>query len=121
MSRLRIGAYGGTFDPIHNGHAEIACAGTRNFRLDRLLIIPAHRPPHKSRSAISDAYHRFTMSVLATLDEPRAIVSMIELEEPARPYSFQTVERLRQVYGAQARLFFIIGADSFEEINTWRE
>ena len=121
MNQPRIGAYGGTFDPIHNGHTEVARAVARNFKLDRLLIIPAHRPPHKNRSAISDAYHRYAMTVLATLEEPRVIVSMMEMEEPARPYSFQTVERLREIYGAQAQLFFVIGADSFEEINTWRE
>ena len=72
MNERRIGAYGGTFDPIHNGHIEVARAVVRNFGLDRLLMIPAHRPPTKTRDSISDAYHRYTMAVLATLDEPRA-------------------------------------------------
>jgi nicotinate-nucleotide adenylyltransferase len=121
MGERRIAAYGGTFDPVHNGHIDIARAVVRNFGLDQLLIIPAHRPPHKGSRAIADAYHRFTMAVLASLDEPRVLVSTIELEEPDRPYTFDTVERLRSMFGEATRLFFVVGADSFEEINTWRE
>ena len=121
MNERRIGAYGGTFDPLHNGHLEVARAVARNFALDELLIIPAHRPPHKNARSISDAYHRYAMAVLATLDEPRMKVSTMEIEAPERPYTFETVERLRDIYGSQTSLFFLMGADSFEELNTWRE
>jgi len=61
------------------------------------------------------------MAMLATLDEPRVLVSTIELEAPDRPYTFETIERLRSQFGAESKLFFVMGADSFEEINTWRE
>ncbi len=121
MGERRVAAFGGTFDPIHNGHLEIARAIVRNFGLDQLLIVPAHRPPHKNARAISDAYHRYAMAVLATLDEPRVSVSTIELEAPDRPYTYETVERLGTSFGTKTRLFFVMGADSFEEINTWRE
>ncbi len=121
MNERRIGAYGGTFDPLHNGHLEVSRAVVRNFALDELLIIPAHRPPHKNARSISDAYHRYAMAVLATLDEPRMKVSTMEIEAPERPYTFETIERLRDVYGSQTSLFFVMGADSFEELNTWRE
>jgi len=121
MNERRIGAYGGTFDPLHNGHLEVARAVARNFALDELLIIPAHRPPHKNARSISDAYHRYAMAVLATLDEPRMKVSTMEIEAPERPYTFETIERLRDIYGSQTSLFFLMGADSFEELNTWRE
>lgn len=121
MGERRIAAYGGTFDPVHNGHIDVVRAIVRNFGLDQLLIIPAHRPPHKGSRAIAGDYHRFTMAVLASLDEPRVLVSTIELEAPDRPYTFETVERLRNAFGTQTRLFFVMGADSFEEINTWRE
>ena len=121
MGERRIAAYGGTFDPVHNGHVEVVRAIVRNFGLDQLLIIPAHRPPHKGLRAIAGDYHRFTMAVLASLDEPRVLVSTIELEAPDRPYTFETVERLRSEFGKEATLFFVMGADSFEEINTWRE
>ncbi len=121
MGGRRIAAYGGTFDPVHNGHVEIVRAIVRIFGLDQLLIVPAHRPPHKGSRGIADAYHRFTMAVLATIDEPRVLVSMIELEAPDRPYTFETVERLRNAFGSESKLFFVMGADSFEEITTWRE
>jgi nicotinate-nucleotide adenylyltransferase len=121
MSERRIGVYGGTFDPLHNGHLEVARAVVRYFDLDELLIVPAHRPPHKHSRPISDAYHRYTMAVLATLDEAQLKVSTVELEAPDRPYTFETMQRLREAFGPQAVLFFVMGADSFEEINLWRE
>ena len=121
MDERRVAAYGGTFDPVHNGHLEVMRAIVRNFGLDQLLIIPAHRPPHKGSRAIADGYHRFAMAVVATLDEARVVVSTIELEAPDRPYTFETVERLRGSFGMGTKLFFVMGADSFEEINTWRE
>jgi len=127
MGERRIAAFGGTFDPVHNGHVEIARAVVHNFGLDQLLIVPAHRPPHKDPRGITDAYHRYAMAALATLDEPRVTVSTIELESPERPYTFETIERLHSILGAGAggghgpRLFFVMGADSFQEINTWRE
>jgi nicotinate-nucleotide adenylyltransferase len=121
MGERRIAAYGGTFDPLHNGHLEIVRAIVRDFGLDQLLIIPAHRPPHKGSRTIAGDYHRFAMAVLASVNEPRVFVSTLELEAPDRPYTFETVERLRIDLGTETRLFFVIGADSFEEINTWRE
>jgi len=121
MSERRIAAYGGTFDPIHNGHIEVARTIVRDFGLDQLLIIPAHKPPHKGTRAIEADVHRFTMAVLASLDQPGVLVSTIELDEPGRPYTFETIERLRTECGTGVSLFFVMGADSFEEINTWRE
>ena len=121
MNQHRVAAFGGTFDPIHNGHVEIARAVVNEFHLDRLLLIPAHRPPHKRSLGISDAYHRYAMSVLATLDQPKTLVSTIELESPDRPYTFETIERLKGKLEPETKLFFVVGADSFEEINTWRE
>lgn len=121
MGQRRIAAYGGTFDPIHNGHIEIARAVVQHFDVEQLLFIPASRPPHKGSRAIACAYHRFAMAILATVDEPRVLVSTIELEAPDRPYTFETIERLRSQFGVETRLFFVMGADSFEEINTWRE
>ncbi|HWP41886.1 MAG TPA: nicotinate-nucleotide adenylyltransferase [Blastocatellia bacterium] len=121
VSYRSLGAYGGTFDPIHNGHLEVARAIAKNFELDRLLIIPAHSPPHKEPASVSDPYHRYAMAALATQHEPRIMVSTIELVAPDRPYTIETVDRLKQLYGPATRQFLIIGADSFAEIDTWRE
>jgi nicotinate-nucleotide adenylyltransferase len=121
MNERRIGAYGGTFDPFHNAHLEVARAVVRSFELDQLLLIPASVPPHKQSRSISDAYHRYAMAVLASLDEPRIKVSAMEILAPDKPYTFETIERLRGVYGSRADLYFVIGADSFEELAAWRE
>ncbi|MFL6216609.1 MAG: nicotinate-nucleotide adenylyltransferase [Blastocatellia bacterium] len=121
MSERRIGVYGGTFDPIHCGHLDVARAVVGYFELDELLIVPAHRPPHKTTQAISDAYHRYAMAALVTLDEARLKVSTVELEAPSRPYTFETMQRLRETFGPETQMFFVMGADSFEEINLWRE
>jgi nicotinate-nucleotide adenylyltransferase len=92
-----------------------------NFKLDRLLIIPAARPPHKLEQSVSEAYHRYAMAALATLDIPDCLVSAIEIEAPDKPYTFQTLDRLKVIYGPQSELFFVMGSDSFEELHTWRQ
>lgn len=121
MSEKRIGVYGGTFDPIHCGHIEIARAVVRWLGLDELLIIPAYRPPHKTLNPISEAHHRYAMAALALRNEPRIQVSKMEIESPERPYTIQTMERLKAEFGEPIKLFFVMGADSFAEITTWRE
>jgi len=94
---------------------------TRRFGLDRLLIIPAHRPPHKDPRSVSNSHHRYAMAVLAVLEDEHATISAIELESPDRPYTFETVERLRASLDPDDAFFFIMGADSFEELMNWRE
>lgn len=118
--RRRIGVYGGTFDPIHNGHFKVAEAVLNAFALDRMLFIPAFTPPHKRKRNISSPFHRLAMLALATADSPRMFVSTIELESPSRPYTIETLGRL-QTELQPVRLFFVMGADSFKDITTWRE
>ena len=117
----RIGAYGGTFDPIHNGHLEIARLVRTWFELDRMLLIPAYVPPHKDAGSVTSAYHRYAMSVLATVEDDAITVSTIEVEAPHLPYTYETVERLRIEHGPDARLYFVMGADSFGDLRTWKE
>ena len=99
----------------------MAREAARRFELDELLMIPAHSPPHKDAGSVSNTYHRYAMAAIAMLEDERARVSTIEIEAPDRPYTFETVERLRASFGPGDRLFFIIGADSFEELMSWRE
>jgi nicotinate-nucleotide adenylyltransferase len=116
----RIGVYGGTFDPPHNGHWRVAQNVLEKFALDRMLFVPAFVPPHKRGHAISAAHHRYAMLALATADEARMFVAGIEIEAPSRPYTVETLDRLcREEPGAQ--LFFLMGADSFAEVTMWRE
>lgn len=119
MALQRAAIYGGTFDPVHKGHVAVARRVLQLFELDEVLFVPACVPPHKS--AISSAVHRFAMLALATAEDASLRISTVELDEPARPYAVDTVERLQLEMAAKRRLFFIIGADSWSEITTWHD
>lgn len=121
MGAKRAAIYGGTFDPLHNGHLRVARRVQKLFGLDELFFVPACVPPHKREAGITSAFHRFAMLVLATqLDEPLR-VSTVELDNPERPYAVETVARMQEELGTDYRLFFVMGADSWSEITTWRE
>jgi nicotinate-nucleotide adenylyltransferase len=117
----RIGLYGGTFDPVHNGHVAVAKGLLNLFALDHVLFIPAHVAPHKREARVTPALQRYAMLVLATQDEPQLSVSTIELDAPERPYTVDTLSRMQALVEQEAQLFFIMGADSWMEITTWRE
>ena len=117
----RAAIYGGTFDPVHNGHLKVARRVQKLFGLDVLFFVPACVPPHKRGAGISPAFHRFAMLALATQNDERLRVSTIELDQPDRPYAVETVARMRERLGSDYDLFFIMGADSWSEITTWRE
>src|SRR6185436_5846615 len=116
MGLRRVGIYGGTFDPVHNGHLEVARRVLQLFELDEIVFVPACVPPHKRTLKLTSAFHRFAMLSLATAADQRLLVSTIELDAPDRPYAVDTVARLQD---ETHRLFFIIGADSWSEITTW--
>jgi nicotinate-nucleotide adenylyltransferase len=120
-SRPRLGVFGGTFDPIHVGHIAVADALSTRFRFDRLLFVPAFVPPHKIGREIESPYHRFAMVALAVAQRADWLVSEIEVEAPSRPFSVDTVARLNGAFPESAPLYFVIGADSFEDLPLWRE
>jgi len=121
MGAKRAAIYGGTFDPLHNGHLRVARQVQKLFGLDELFFVPACVPPHKRGAGISSAFHRFAMLALATEQDGPLRVSTIELDSPERPYAVETVARMQEELGADYRLFFVMGADSWSEITTWRE
>ena len=114
----RVAIYGGTFDPVHNGHLEVARQVLKLFELDEVMFVPACVPPHKRNANITSAFHRFAMLALATEADQRLLVSTVELDAPERPYAVETVARMKK---EGERLFFLIGADSWAEITTWHE
>jgi len=122
--RLRIGIFGGTFDPVHNGHLAVARAARRRFRLDLVYFIPCGRPPHKDRPGLSSFLHRFVMVALACAGEPAFIPSLLEagpdLQGKQRSYSIDTVRRLRRL-APRAELHFILGADAFIYLSKWKD
>lgn len=117
----RIALYGGTFDPVHVGHLAVARNIASLFALDEVLFIPAHVAPHKRDRSISPPLQRYAMLALATQDEPRFRISTVELDAPERPFTVDTLARFSQTSGERARLFFVMGADSWLEITTWRD
>lgn len=123
-ANLRIGLFGGTFDPIHNGHVAVARAARRRFRLDLIYFIPCGRPPHKDRPGLSPFLHRYAMVALACAGERGFRPSLLEagpdLSGRRRCYSIETVRRLRRSVGRRARLYFLLGADAFLYLPTWK-
>ncbi len=116
----RIAFYGGSFDPIHNGHLAIARNLLKLFELDEFVFIPAFHAPHKRERQPTSAFHRFAMLSLATQTDAKITVSTIEVEMPEKPYSIETLSKLKSQL-VEDKLFFVIGADSWEEITTWRD
>lgn len=122
MERLkRIALYGGSFDPVHAGHITVARNLLKLFALDSVLFIPAHVAPHKRETRVAPALQRYAMLVLATQGEAQLKVSSVEIDTPGKPYTVDTLSRLQTELGCEAQLFFIMGADSWMEITTWRE
>ncbi len=114
---MRLALYGGAFDPVHNAHIRIAKEALRQCGLDQLLFVPAANPPHKRMDA---AYEdRYRMVELAVQNEPGLQASRLE-EGTAQSFSIDTIEKLKKTLRPEDRLFFLIGADAFADIRTWK-
>ena len=120
-AQRRIALYGGTFDPVHAGHLEVARRVSQLFEIEKVIFIPAQMAPHKIGRPVTEPIHRYAMLALATQEDPRLLISTFELEAPDRGYTVDTVEHFQQVLGDSTELFFMMGADSWSEITTWRE
>lgn len=120
MTDVKIAFYGGSFDPPHLGHLAIAQALIGQFELDEFVFIPAFHAPHKKRRQPTPAYDRYAMLCLATQNDANISVSRIEIEAPERPYSVETLGRLVDML-PRVHIYFVMGADSWNEITTWRE
>jgi nicotinate-nucleotide adenylyltransferase len=116
----KVAFYGGSFDPLHNGHLRIARKLTELFELDEFVFIPAFHAPHKKDKKPTSAFHRYTMLCLATTDETKIKVSKMELDLPEKPYSIETLTKLKTDF-PENKIFFVMGADSWQEVTTWRE
>lgn len=117
----RVGIMGGTFDPIHFGHLVTAEAARWEFSLQKVIFVPAGRPPHKKAYTVSDLECRYQMAVLATASNPYFEVSRIEIDRQGYSYTIDTIEAFRRHYGPETQLYFITGADAILEILTWKD
>jgi nicotinate-nucleotide adenylyltransferase len=114
---VRIALFGGAFDPIHNAHVRIAREALRQCALDKVLLVPAANPPHKRLLASYE--DRFRMVELAVQNEPGMVASRLEAGA-AQSFSINTIEKIKAELSAEDRLFFLIGADAFADIRTWK-
>jgi nicotinate-nucleotide adenylyltransferase len=116
----RIGIVGGTFDPIHWGHIDVADAAESALKLSRMFLITSNIPPHRPQPMAS-AFHRFAMVSLAVLDRETWRAADIELREQAPSYTSRTLGHFHDRGYRPSELFFVIGADAFVDVGSWRD
>jgi nicotinate-nucleotide adenylyltransferase len=124
---MNICLFGGTFDPVHNGHTAIARAAADHFNLGKVLFAPSDVPPHKQSKNLTPYWHRYAMVALALRDaaDKRFIPSAVELEmnqekgKHSSSYTIETLERLAKGLRKSDRLFFLIGIDAFMDVAKW--
>lgn len=117
---LRLGVFGGTFDPIHCAHLAMARAAAAHARLDRVLFVVSGRPPHKTEGPCASAEERFDMVRAALADEPRFEAVRIEIDRPGPSYTVDTLAALEHQFPG-AELFLILGMDSLADLSKWRD
>jgi nicotinate-nucleotide adenylyltransferase len=117
----RIGVLGGTLDPIHFGHFDAAEAARTALQLDAVHLVPSHDPPHRPASPRASAFHRFALVSLAIQDRPAYRVSDMELTRSGHSYTADSLRAIHAEGWTPLQIFFILGADAFAEISTWRE
>ena len=120
MTPRRIGLLGGTFDPIHAGHLDLAAVAERALHLTQLVVIPANVPPHRPKP-LTSGFHRFAMVALAVAGRRGWRASDLELRHEAPSYTATTLRRFHERGYQPNELFFLIGADAFRDISTWRD
>lgn len=118
---MKFGILGGTFDPPHNGHLQIAEAAQRALQLDHVVFMPAKQPPHKLDDPISPLETRVALLQCALQDHPQFVISMLEAERPGPSYTVDTLRELRAELPSDAELYFIMGMDSLVNLPTWHQ
>ena len=115
-----IGLFGGTFDPVHNGHLHIARAFADETGLDTVVFLPAGDPYHKPQTTQTSAAHRLAMTELAAAEDARFAVSDCDIVRGGATYTFDTVQIFRQQFPA-SRLWWLLGSDSLMKLHTWKK
>jgi nicotinate-nucleotide adenylyltransferase len=118
---MKIGLFGGTFDPIHWGHLRSAEEVSETFGLDRVFFVPASIPPHKRGQTTTAVKDRLKMVRLAVAKNRRFAVSTVEISRPGISYSIDTIRHFGRKLRKGDALYFIIGLDAFREIGTWKD
>lgn len=116
----KIGIFGGTFDPVHLGHINLAIDAKREAGLDKVIFIPAKLQPFKLDKRIASGKDRLAMLKEAVDDIEGLEVSSYELDSEGISYTYLTIRAMRERLGPEAKLYFILGTDSFLKIETWK-
>lgn len=119
-AKRRVGVMGGTFDPVHHGHLVAASEVSNTFGLDEVIFVPTGIQPFKVDREVTEAEHRYLMTVVATASNPRFTVSRAEIDRPGTTYTIDTLRRLHDEL-PDDELYFITGADVLPEILTWKD
>lgn len=114
---MKIGVFGGAFNPVHNGHLMLAETFFKSLSLDRLIFVPTYKPPHKTDKLFASAEDRVNMLKLAIDDKPYEI-SLIEFEREEKSYTYDTLCRLKEIYPG-SEFYLIIGSDQFLTFDKW--
>lgn len=117
---MKLGVFGGTFNPPHNGHLIVLTTVREELGLDRVLLVPCAIPPHKPHESVPDGKDRLAMLSLAIQEDEGLAASAIELKRGGVSYTVDTLEELRHIH-PEASLFLIIGMDNVTEFHTWKE
>jgi nicotinate-nucleotide adenylyltransferase len=118
---MKIGIFGGTFDPIHNGHIYLAEKVSARLSLSRVIFVPAYIPPHKTGKKITSAKHRYNMLKLAIRNNRKLAISDIELKRKGKSYSIETIKIFKEKYGPKVELVFMAGSDLVSELYKWKD
>lgn len=115
---MKLGLFGGSFDPIHRGHIDPVQAARRALGLDRVVYLPTAVPPHKPGRVLAPAHARYAMVEMALLDEEGLYASTFELTLGRPAYTVETLEHFRRAL-ADVELVLIVGGDSYAELDHW--
>lgn len=118
--KTRIGVLGGTFNPIHIGHLIMAEEVCKHHHLSRVIFIPAYIPPHKYVNNLADAIHRYQMVKAAVNENDKFEISDLEIRREGKSYTIDTVQEILHHYGEDCEVFLIMGADSLNELELWK-
>ena len=117
---MNVGLFGGTFNPIHQGHIDVITHVKSTFQLDIIHIIPSAIPPHKTTITLAPAKERFEMVQQAIANIPGLVASDVELARNGKSFSIDTIRHFKNIMNENCQLYFIIGSDAFFDMDTWK-
>jgi nicotinate-nucleotide adenylyltransferase len=116
----KIGVFGGTFDPVHYGHIELARQAIRECMLDEIIVVPVNEQPFKMDRTLAFGEHRFNMLEIAFAADERISISDIELSKAGVSYTIDTLREIKEAY-VNAEITFLVGIDAFLKVELWKD